>query len=182
MSPETLTDEARDTRTYGVVLVVTLVAMLVATRAWAAPQSSDQQNCLNQLTKAGVDVVKTQGKATWSCVRNAGYGKVEKLGDPGDTLTAQACLTNDVGGKVAQRQQRTADRDLQHCQAEGAPDFAYAGAAAINAAASTAPRAIVASVFGANLDAALVSSGADANGAKCQQEVLRGANRILDTM
>lgn len=182
MSPGTLTDETPDARPSGVALVATLLAVLLTAPAWAGPQSSDQQNCLNQLTKAGVDVVKTQGKTTWACVRNAGYGKVEKLGDPGDTLTAQACLTNDVGGKVAQRQQRTADRDLQHCQAEGAPDFAYAGAAAINAAASAAPRAIVASVFGGDLDAALVSADADPNGAKCQQEVLRGANRILDTM
>ena len=38
------------------------------------------------------------------------------------------------------------------------------------------------SVFGANLDAAVVDADVDANGAKCQQEVLRGANRIVDTM
>ena len=149
--------------------------------ALAAPQSSDQQSCLNHLTKAGADVVKQQGKANWTCLRNAAHGKIDKLGDPGETLTAQACLTNDVGGKVAQKQQRTVDRDAQHCQGEGAPGFAYAGAAAINAAASAAPREIVAAVFGANLDAALVDADVDGDGAKCQQEVLHGANRIVDT-
>jgi len=184
MSPNTLADETPGARLNGVALAVTIMAALttLAAPVSAAVQSKDQQTCLNQLTKAAADVVKQQGKTTWTCLRNAGYGKVDKLGDPGDTLTAQACLTNDVGGKVAQKQQRTADREAQHCQAEGAPDFAFAGAAAINVAASAAPRTIVASVFGANLDAALVDADVDANGAKCQQEVLRGANRILDTM
>jgi uncharacterized protein (DUF1800 family) len=184
MSPNTFAAGAHRiwTTRIGVVAAAILMATTLAGPALAGPQSSDQQGCLNQLTKAGTDVVKQQGKTTYACLRNAQYGKVDKLGDPGETLTAQACLTNDVGGKVAQKQQRTADRDAQHCVAEGAPDFAYAGAAAINAATSTAPRALVASVFGANLDAALVDADVDANGAKCQQEVLRGANRILDTM
>ena len=173
-----------DVRPRAASVVAAAAAVLLAWTppAFAAPQSSDQQGCLNQLTKAGADVVKQQGKTAWSCLRDAAYGKVEKLGDPGETLTAQACLTNDVGGKVAQKQARTTDRDADHCQAEGAPDFAYAGSAAINAAASAAPRDVVAAVFGANLDAALVDADADGNGAKCQQEILRGANRILDTM
>ncbi len=184
MSPKTFPAGAHRawTTQIGLLAAAILTATTFAGLALAAPQSSDQQGCVNQLTKAGTDVVKQQGKTTYACLRNAAYGKVDKLGDPGETLTAQACLTNDVGGKVAQKQQRTADRDAQHCQAEGTPDFAYAGAAAINAAASTAPRAIVASVFGANLDAALVDADVDSNGAKCQQEILRGANRILDTM
>ncbi|MEO6029813.1 MAG: DUF1800 domain-containing protein [Candidatus Binatia bacterium] len=183
MSPKNLTTGAQRAWTTRIgLLAAAILTATFAGAALAAPQSSDQQGCLNQLTKAGTDVVKQQGKTTYTCLRNAQYGKVDKLGDVGETLTAQACLTNDVGGKVAQKQQRTADRDAQHCVAEGAPDFAYAGAAAINVAASAAPRAIVASVFGANLDAALVDADVDANGAKCQQEVLRGANRILDTM
>lgn len=181
--PRTVADGARRAGTFGRRFTVAAVAaMAFGGSALAAPQSSDQQKCLNDLTKSGADVVKQQGKTDWSCLRDAAYGKVEKLGDPGDTLTAQACLTNDVGDKVAGKQAKTLDRDADNCQAEGAPDFAYAGAAAINAAAGAAPRDVVAAIFGANLDAALVSSDTDANGAKCQQEVLRNANRILDTM
>jgi uncharacterized protein (DUF1800 family) len=150
--------------------------------ALAAPQSTDQQRCLNYLTQASADVVKRHGKSNWKCVRNAGRGRVDELGDPGETLTAQACLTNDVGGRVAKKLQRTVERDVQYCQGVGAPDFAYAGAAAINAAASAASLGVVATLFGANLDAALVDADADGDGAQCQAEVLKGANRIVDDM
>jgi uncharacterized protein (DUF1800 family) len=150
--------------------------------ALAAPQSSDQQRCLNDLTKAGADVVKHQGKADWKCLRNAARGRTVKLGDPGETLTAQACLTNDVGGKVARKKQRTTDKDLLHCQGSGSPGFAYAGATAVNAAAGGESLQIEAAMFGADLDAVVVDYHVDRDGAKCQEEVLRGANRIVDDM
>lgn len=158
------------------------LALALAGAAGAAPQSNDQQRCLNNLTKAGADVVRQQGKSNWKCLRNATRGATDQLGDPGDTLTAQACLTNDVGGKVAQKQQRTVDRDLTQCQGLGAPAFAYAGAAAINAAASGEPVELVAALFGANLDTAVVDADVDGEGADCQEEVLKSANRIVDDM
>lgn len=148
----------------------------------AAPQSSDQQRCLNLLTKAGADVVKHQGKSSWKCVRNATRGKIDKLGDPGETLTAQACLTNDVGGRVAKKQQRTVDQNSGNCQGDELPDFAYVGPAAINTAASSESLAIVPAIFGANLDAAMVNDDVDGDGARCQQEAIKGANRIVDDM
>jgi uncharacterized protein (DUF1800 family) len=151
-------------------------------QAAAAPQSTDQQRCINNLTKAAADVAKQQGKTDWSCVRDAGRGKVDNLGDPGDVLTAQACLTNDRGDKVAKKQQRTTDHDLRDCAALDTPDFAYAGAAAINTASSTASRDIVAALFGPNLDAAIVNEDVDGDGADCQAEVLKGANRIVDDL
>ena len=161
-------------------VVVAIVAL--AGTALAAPQSTDQQRCLNHLTKAGGDVVRYQGKANVKCVKYAGQGHTDKLGDPGDTLTAQACLTNDVGGKVALKSQKTVDRDLAHCQGADTPGFAYAGAAAINAAAANASRDVVAALFGANLDAAIVDDDLDGAGADCQEEVLKGANRIIEDM
>lgn len=159
-----------------------LAAVCIAGSAAAAPQTTDQQRCLNNLTKAAAGVAKQQGKTDWHCVRDAGGGRTDNLGDPGDVLTAQACLTNDVGGKVAKKAQRTSDHDLRDCQGAGAPGFAYLGAAAINAAASAASRDIVAALFGPNLDAAIVSDDVDGDGADCQAEVLKGANRIVDDL
>ncbi|MGH7787220.1 MAG: DUF1800 domain-containing protein [Candidatus Binatia bacterium] len=150
--------------------------------ALAAPQSTDQQRCLNHLTKAGADVVRQQGKSNWKCLHYATHGQTDKLGDPGDTLTPQACLTNDVGGKVAKKQQRTIDRDTVHCQAADAPDFGSAGATAINAAAQDAALQIAAAIFGADLGAAVVDGDVDSDGAQCQEEILKGANRIVDDM
>ncbi len=81
---------------------LTLAVATFAAAALAAPQSSDQQRCLNNLTKAGADVVRQQGKSNWKCLRNATNGSVDNLGDLGDTLTAQACLTNDVAASPRQ--------------------------------------------------------------------------------
>ena len=55
MSPDTLADGARGVRNSGLGLVAAVVIAITAFAgpALAAPQSGDQQNCLNQLTKAG---------------------------------------------------------------------------------------------------------------------------------
>lgn len=156
--------------------------LLCVVPAHAAPQSTDQQRCLNHLAKAAADVVRQQGKANLACVRAAVAGQTTKLGDPGDTLTVAACLTNDVGGKVAKKQQHTADQDLRHCQGGDAPSFAYAGAAPLNGSAAAAARGVVAALFGSDLAAALVDPDVDRDGADCQEEVLSGAHRILDDL
>jgi uncharacterized protein (DUF1800 family) len=158
-----------------------IVALSGAT-ALGAPQSTLQQRCLTQLSTAGANVVKQQGKVNRKCLQQAARGNVDKLGDPGDTLTAQACMTNDPGDKVARKHQKTMDRDEKHCVGSGTPDFAYAGAAAINAAASGESRDLVAAVFGPDLDAAVADNDVDRDGARCQDEVLHGANRIVDAM
>jgi len=158
------------------------IVALAAATAVAAPQSSLQQRCLTQLGSTAANVAKHQGKANRKCLQQAARGNVDKLGDPGDTLTAQACLTNDPGDKVAGKEQKTVERDAQHCQGLGAPDFAYAGAAAINAAASGESRALVAAIFGGDLDAAVADQDIDRDGSRCQDEVLYGANRIVDAM
>ncbi|MEO8605431.1 MAG: DUF1800 domain-containing protein [bacterium] len=163
-------------------LAIAMPIVASASLALAAPQSSDQQRCLNHLTKASADVAKQQGKADWKCLHNAARGNTDKLGDPGDSLTAQACLTNDAGGKVAQKLQRTITGDSQYCQGADTPDFAYAGSAAINLASSTAARQIVAAIFGGNLDTAVVNVDVDGDGARCQEEILKGAYRIVDDM
>lgn len=162
--------------------ILVVAALMLAGPAAAAPLSTDQQRCLNHLTKAGSDVVRYQGKANLKCLRDAGKGNVDNLGEPGDTLTAQACLTNDVGDKVARKTQKTVERDTQHCQGPNTPGFAYAGAAAINTAATTISRDVVAALFGANLDAAVVDDDIDGAGADCQEEVLKGTNRIIEDM
>ena len=41
---------------------------------------------------------------------------------------------------------------------------------------------VTVALFGANLDAALVDADVDGSGAQCQEELLKGANRIVDDM
>jgi hypothetical protein len=153
-------------------------ASLGAPRAgYAAAQTSDQQRCLNDVNKYGVRVARTQNRADVDCVRNAGRGLASKLGVPPQTQTAQACLTNDLGGRVAKDSQKLADRDTKRCLTTPAqlPGFGYAGSSTAAAAARAAGLAIAGGLFGPDLDAAIVSD--DRDGAGCQRDVLRYTGR-----
>lgn len=157
----------------------------LAATASAAEQSTDQQNCINDLNKHGSLVLKEQGKNNRTCLRDAGRGLTFKLGNPGQEQTAQACLTNDVRGKIAKKAAKVDDKDATRCLAEPAqmPAFGYTGASAVNGAAAAASIAVVADLFGADLDAAVIPRDDDTgekDAADCQYEVLRRTNDLLD--
>ena len=159
-----------------------LLGALAPTRAaWAAPQTSDQQGCINDVNKYGAKVAKTQNRADVDCVENAGRGLTFRLGIPPQAQTAQACLTNDVRGKVAKDTLKLQDRDARSCLAapEQLPGFGYSGSANVGAAARAAGVGIVAGLFGPDLDAAIVSSALDRDGARCQADVLRYAGDLF---
>ena len=143
--------------------------------AGAAPQTSDQQGCINDMNKYGVRVAKSQNRADVDCVKNAGRGLTFRLGIPPQAQTAQACLTNDVGGKVAKDSAKFQDREAKSCLAEPGqlPGFGYTGSATADAAERAAALAIVAGLFGPDLDAAIVLESADRDGSRCQSDVLR---------
>ena len=155
--------------------------LLVPAFAGAAAQTSDQQRCINDVNKYGSRVAKSQNKASVACVQNAGRGLTFRLGVPPQAQTAQDCLTNDVGGKIAKGTLKLQDREARSCLAapEQLPGFGYAGAAAVDGAARAAGLAMVAGLFGPNLDAAIVSYAADSDGARCQYEVLRYTTELF---
>jgi len=158
--------------------------MLGAGAGVNAAQTSDQQSCINEMNKRGSLVVKEQGKNDYGCVRDAGRGNLDKLGVPPQPQTAQACLTNDVRGKVAKRVGDVSARESVRCLAapEQLPSIAYTNAFTVGGAATAAARGVAADVFGPSLDAAIVSDDADSDGAKCQQEVIKRADAVLDTL
>jgi hypothetical protein len=150
--------------------------MLAAARAGhAAAQSSDQQRCINDVNKYGVRVARTQNRASVDCVRNAGRGTTSRLGVPPQAQTAEACLSNDVGGKVARDTQKLVDREAKSCLTSSfqLPGFGYTGASTITTAAHGAGLALVAGLFGSDLDAAIISAATDRDGADCQADTLR---------
>ncbi len=174
----------RDRRRLPAVFAVAVLAASLAapSRAHALAQTSGQQRCVNEMNKRGFDVAREQGKVAASCLGDAAKGNVEKLGNPPQTQTAQACLTNDVKGKVAKRLTKLGDRDADRCLAapEQLPSFGYSGAAATGAAATAAGIGIVADLFGPDLDAAVVLEDDDRDGARCQAEVLKYTNAVFD--
>ena len=138
--------------------------------AWAL-QTSGQQACLNTVNKDGAAVAKEQGKANIACVKGGGKGTL--IG------TAQACLTADAKGKVAKRKSKTVADETKSCTT--APDFGFTGATAVNTAAQQAEVDLVADVYGANLDAAVISCTSDKAGCTCQQKVSASLEKLAAT-
>ena len=82
-----------------------LIATFIATFALHAPAAAQapnkaEQKCINAINKRTASLAKTQGKLVTACVKAAGAGSVDALGTPPQEQTAQACLDNDVKGKV----------------------------------------------------------------------------------
>jgi hypothetical protein len=148
------------------------------------PQTKEQQRCVNEVNTRGATVAATQGAVGVACVKAAARGQTAKLGTPPQTQTAQACLGNDVGHKIARRVDRLTDREGAKClDSPGQlPDFAFTGAATIAAAATGEVVGLVADLFGAGLDAALVSYADQRAGARCQLEVLKRTRRVFEAL
>jgi hypothetical protein len=136
-----------------------------------------EQQCVNELNRRGAALAKAQGAANVACLANAAKGLSGKLGTP---ATAQACLANDVAGRLAAGGIALAERDDLLCRP--APAFGYAGAEAVEAAARTEGAALMADLFGPDLDAAIAPVGAGPDAAACQQETARRTHALVDAL
>lgn len=136
--------------------------------AYAQLQTGTQQACLNAVNKDGAAVFKTQGKEHLGCLKGAGKGAL--------TGTAQACLTADGKGKVAKAKGKTTADATKSCGTP--PSFGFTSAATANTAAQQADLDLVADVYGANLDAAVVSCGSNKAGCACQQKISKSVEAL----
>src|SRR5262249_42994842 len=161
-----------------------LFVAVLAPRPGLAALSKDQQSCVNDMNKFGERVAKSQDGASLDCIKNAGRGIVFRLGIPPQAQTAQACLTNDVGSKVAKATAKLKERDTSKCREtpEQLPAFGYTGTAATDAAARAAALGVIAGLFGSDLDGAIVSDDVDQDGARCQSEVARYTTDLFETI
>jgi hypothetical protein len=137
----------------------------------------EAQRCVNEMNKRGAAVAKAQAAASLACLKNAAKGAATKLGTP---ATAQDCLTNDVGGKVASATAKLLSRETALCVP--APGFGYATGATVGEAAVARGVARAAALFGADLDASLRTVELDPVGAKCQEDVLRTTSAAVDAL
>jgi len=148
----------------------TVGLLLSASGAFAQQQSMNQQKCLNMLNKDGSLVAKEQGKANSACLKGAGMGTLPS--------TAQSCLTADANGKVQTKQNKTVSNATKFCGTP--PSFGFTSAATVNGAAVQAEVDLVADIFGANLDTAVVSCSTSKAGCQCQQKVLGDVEKLAD--
>lgn len=156
-------------RTWGIAAAGLLV--LAGATAASAQQSTAQQKCVNALNLDGSLLAKTQGNENYLCLKKAGLGML--------VGTAQACLTADAKLKVQKRRDKTSGDDTKFCGTT--PLFGYAGAAAVNATAQQKQLDLVADIFGANLDAGLISCATNKPGCLCQQKILKDVEKVAAT-
>jgi cysteine-rich repeat protein len=147
--------------------------------AAAAPASPAHQRCINALNQLGARLTAAQHKVALECLDDAAEGNSADLGAP---ATAQACLANDPDHKVARGEKKTASCEAVKCDAGDPPDFAYTGAAAVNAAAEAEGVALMADLFGADLDAAVIAESTHKAGARCQQDVLKSTQELSNLL
>src|SRR6185436_12449908 len=135
----------------------------------AQVQSKDQQKCINAMNKAGAKVSGAQAKLQGGCVKSQSAGSI------GD---ADACIAADASDGVGKASGKTSDTDTKSCTAE-APDFAYAGATAVNTAAASERHALLFDLLGAPTAFGVVAKSADKDVAACQGKVLKAVDKLM---
>jgi len=149
-----------------------------------AAQRSGQQQCIVEMNRLGAMVSRAQGRIAETCLKKARKGETDTLGIPPQSQTAQACLGNDVDGRLARKIRRTERVEGDVCldRARHRPDYGYVGSGPIAQAAPDAGLSLVEEIFGPDLDAAVVLRSVDRDGARCQRSVLGRALRVLDEL
>ncbi len=156
-------------------------------------QSKAQQQCITRMNKEARSVARQYLRAAESCVKNAQRGKLAALGNPPDEQSAQACLTNDVNGKVQRSVDKLTQTDDAHCLADPLqlPDYGSQDSGASLSSLRAQTLTLVADLFGPTLDPTVVSSvldhpdttkSVDRSGAKCQLAVLKRVSRLHDIL
>jgi len=143
------------------------------------PAPKSQQACIQKLNEAGAALVKAQHLVDQKCLADAAKGNTAGLGVP---ATAQDCLTNDPKGKVAKARAKTLSGEAKKCMPADLPTFAYEGGALVNVAGAAEPIALMADLFGPDLDAVLITKALDKKGARCQAETTKATNTLMNRL
>jgi uncharacterized repeat protein (TIGR03806 family) len=149
-------------------------------------QSTLQQTCINRMNSRGAVVAKKRGYLNDQCVKYAGRQRLDRLGLPPEDRTLAACLDTDPRGRVQRFIDTLSLQETRVCRdpnkPQQVPDFAYTSAAAVSAAAVSAPVRLVRSLLGPDPDAAIVFTAQDAAKARCQADVARDSRLVFDAI
>jgi cysteine-rich repeat protein len=133
-------------------------------------QNDEQQRCILEMNADTLKLASAQARESFGCV---------KLGLKGvfDTINAQVCLTRDERQRVELSVAGLATTDAELCTVR--PGFGYAGSAAAAAAAIGQNLGLVADLFGADLNQAIITKTASVEGHGCQTLVIKAANKMM---
>ena len=150
-----------------------LAIIVVAISTLSAPvsaqvQNADEQACINALNKSGAKVAKAQGKENAGCVKNAGRNKLN--------VSADACLTADLKGKIGKATANTTTAELKSCV--DTPGFAYTSASTVNDGAVDNEVGLTHDVFGSFIQSAIIDASTDGVGAGCLASVVKAYEKV----
>lgn len=134
------------------------------------PAPPAAQACIRKMNEKGVALVKAQHAVDLYCLSNAAKGALPA------GMTAQECLTLDPKGKVGKAQAQTLVVEASKCASD--PGFGFEGGAAVNAAGTAEPIALIGDLFGPDLGAVVIPKATDGQGARCQKDVARATQGV----
>lgn len=160
---------------------VAFCVAVMAPGAFAQPQDSDQQRCINKINKAMIKLQAQQGKENSGCLKD--YVKGVDLTSVGG---AEGCLTADRKGKVADRSAKTVSDESKNCVPADLPNFAYTSAANVNSVAVAQEVALMHDVYGNPIDNTLQLCDPNEQVCLCQRQasdriekIFRAAGKIF---
>ena len=175
--------QSRRVRGLAACAVAAVAALVVdAPDVFAQAQTSGQQKCLNGLYKSAGKVGKTQGSTSAKCVKARQAAATSQFGNPGQELTADACLTNDAKGALAKASAAISALELGTCSVD-APSFGAGTPDQITGAASSQSRAILRDLIGPNLQNVVASTLGyeDKAAASCHATAAKSTAQLYDT-
>jgi len=147
---------------------------VVSGTAWAVPQTTAQQKCIDKINQNGDKVHEAQGGNNRACVKSFGKGSL--------TGTAEACMTGDVKGKVAKTKAKTIATEMKFCGGAGVPDFGFTSAANVNSVADQAELDLMHDLFGTPIDPGLFPCNPDTNQCLCQRNAINRIEKLMAVM
>ena len=148
--------------------------------AYIGTQSKDQRKCIVAMNKYGSKLAREMNRSAYRCIKYFGRDKLHKLGPGRD---AESCLTADVKGREARREDKLMDKEEDKCleDPEDLPDFAYMGSEAVMAGAHAANWGLLSDFFGdpGSLNSAVVMKDVDRDGRSCQRKTYKYAGKLF---
>jgi hypothetical protein len=159
--------------TGGRLTVSALCAWFLLSAGLASGASSDQQKCINALNKNLAKVASTTGKEYNSCIKNKAKGA-------GGVTDVEACVAADGKGKIGKATAKTVSDETKNCAADP-PTFGATDAATVNQLALDKEAALMAVIFGSDIDASLALEAVEKDRSKCQQAIAKDLTKCQDT-
>lgn len=133
-------------------------------------QSPAQQDCIVGMNKVAARVAMAQAMENTNCVKLGRKG-------PFDDVNAQVCLTLDRKDRVGRARRQSLADEAELCST--LPGFGFSDSVAGSDGAVAAALGLTADLFGADLNAAIVTRTQSEDGHRCQSLVAKASSVLL---